>query len=281
MWSRISDDGPAASLTSPQSSTESGSGPVRAARRRALRLGPPLTVVLYAAGTLAGTARPAAAGGGRLLPGAGRRAGADRPAGGQEPDHRHLRQRLRGGGRRLAGLRRAGRPVVLAARRDPAGGGRDPDPGVPAAPPPPGAGGRAGPAGRRGRRGRPGAAPVAGPAGPHRPPGRRVRRPRGDPGRRTWSHLRLPGSGRVTYSGSGPGHREAGSGGPAAARLAAVRARRPGPRGDPARGRAGRAGRDRAAARRAGLAEHHPARSRSACSRTARSARSPCARSPR
>jgi hypothetical protein len=59
MWSRISDDGPAVSLTSPQSSTESGSSPVRAARRRALRLGPPLTVVLYAAGTLAGTARPA------------------------------------------------------------------------------------------------------------------------------------------------------------------------------------------------------------------------------
>ena len=50
-------DGPAASLTSPQSSIESDSGPVRAARRRALRLGPPLTVVLYAAGTLAGTAR--------------------------------------------------------------------------------------------------------------------------------------------------------------------------------------------------------------------------------
>ena len=55
MWSRISD--PTALPTSSQSSIESDSDPVRTARRRALRLGPPLTVALYAAGTLAGAVR--------------------------------------------------------------------------------------------------------------------------------------------------------------------------------------------------------------------------------
>ena len=55
MWSRISD--PTAFSSSSQSSIESDSDPVRTARRRALRLGPPLTVVLYAAGTLAGAVR--------------------------------------------------------------------------------------------------------------------------------------------------------------------------------------------------------------------------------
>jgi S-DNA-T family DNA segregation ATPase FtsK/SpoIIIE len=55
MWSRISD--PTAFVTSSQSPTESSSDPVRTARRRALQLGPPLTVVLYAAGTLAGAVR--------------------------------------------------------------------------------------------------------------------------------------------------------------------------------------------------------------------------------
>ncbi len=48
------------------------------------------------------------------------------------------------------------------------------------------------------------AAPVAGPAGPHRPPGRQVRRPRGRPWPAYLVHLRLPGSGRVTYSGLAP-----------------------------------------------------------------------------
>ena len=55
MWSRISD--PTALPPSSQSSIESDSDPVRTARRRALRLGPPLTVALYAVGTLAGAVR--------------------------------------------------------------------------------------------------------------------------------------------------------------------------------------------------------------------------------
>ena len=60
MWSRTSDL--PASLTGPDSTAESDSAParpaspVRTAWRRALRLGPLLTVVLYAAGTLAGLA---------------------------------------------------------------------------------------------------------------------------------------------------------------------------------------------------------------------------------
>ena len=72
---------------------------------------------------------------------------------------------------------------------------------------------------------------------------RPVRRPGGHPGR-------LPGPpaaaglGPGHLLGAGPGDRETGGGRPAAARLAAVRARRPGPQGDPACGRAGRAGRD-------------------------------------
>ena len=55
MWSRISD--PTAFPSSSQASVESDSDPVRTARRRALRLGPPLTVALYAVGTLAGAVR--------------------------------------------------------------------------------------------------------------------------------------------------------------------------------------------------------------------------------
>jgi hypothetical protein len=55
MWSRISD--PTALVTSSQSSIESSSDPVRGARRRALQLGLPLTAALYAAGTLAGAVR--------------------------------------------------------------------------------------------------------------------------------------------------------------------------------------------------------------------------------
>ena len=256
MWSRISD--PTALPTSSQSSIESDSDPVRTARRRALRLGPPLTVALYAAGTLAGAARlaPLAVAVCCLALAAGLVLTALLTA-------RNLAISIYGSacavvaGGWLAYAALAA-PVVLAARRDPGRGGRGPDPGVPGDPPPPGTGGRAGPAGRRGRRGRPRAAQVAGPAGPHRPQGHQVRRPRGHPGR-------VPGApaaaqlrpGHLLWPG--PGHRAARGGGPPAARLAAVRARHPGPRGDPARGRAGRAGRDRAAADCAGVAEHHPA----------------------
>ena len=62
MWSRTSDHTPAV-LTGPEPTTESDPEPsgrspqVRAARRRALRLGPLLTVALYAAGTAAGLVR--------------------------------------------------------------------------------------------------------------------------------------------------------------------------------------------------------------------------------